>query len=383
MFQTYLFPISYAFMAFPVAALLFTLPFLIVQYRRHGYINKIRALVLYLLLLYLLNAFFLVLLPMPDSRHNAAPAGSMIQLVPLQFIQDILQNTEITRGDPSSYLNVLTGADFLLAAFNVLLTVPFGMFLGYYFRTRWVVCIVLSFALSLLFEITQITGIYGFFDHPYRIFDVDDMITNTLGGIVGFRIALWISGLLPRIEKLDSQVDLSAKKVTYTRRALAFMLDSVLLLIATVLLNLLSLNVTLWAVTTVYFLSVPLLTGGRTLGKWIVRIRLQAEEGGPAKPWMIWVRYGVLYGIFGGINALTPNSPLTLSMGTALSALLRISVVAADLAFFIHLVMRMIKRERPLFYEEWSRTRNVITWPQQHRAAAGVEAEPQELIDNE
>lgn len=212
MFQTYLFPISYAFMAFPVAALFFTLPFLIVQYRRHGYINKIRALVLYLLLLYLLNAFFLVLLPMPDSRHNAAPAGSMIQLVPLQFIQDILHNTEITRSDPSSYLNVLTGADFLLAAFNVLLTVPFGMFLGYYFRTRWVVCIVLSFALSLLFEITQITGIFGFFDHPYRIFDVDDMITNTLGGIVGFRIALWISGLLPRIEKLDSREDLSAKK---------------------------------------------------------------------------------------------------------------------------------------------------------------------------
>lgn len=370
MFQTYLFPISYAFMAFPVAALFFTLPFLIVQYRRHGYINKIRALVLYLLLLYLLNAFFLVLLPMPDSRHNAAPAGSMIQLVPLQFIQDILRNTEITRSDPSSYLNVLTGADFLLAAFNVLLTVPFGMFLGYYFRTRWVVCIVLSFALSLLFEITQITGIFGFFDHPYRIFDVDDMITNTLGGIVGFRIALWISGLLPRIEKLDSREDLSAKKVTYTRRALAFMLDSVLLLIVTVLLNLLSLNVTLWAVTTVYFLSVPLFTGGRTFGKWIVRIRLQSEEGGPARPWMVWVRYGVLYGIFGGINSLTPSSPLMLSMGTALSALLRISVVAADLAFFIHLVLRMIKRERPLFYEEWSRTRNVITWPEQHLAAA-------------
>ncbi|MFD2877659.1 VanZ family protein [Paenibacillus rhizoplanae] len=212
MFQTYLFPISYAFMAFPVAALFFTLPLLIVQYRRHGYINKIRALVLYLLLLYLLNAFFLVLLPLPDSRHNAAPSGSMLQFVPLQFIQDIMHNTQLTRSDPSSYLKVLGETDFLLAAFNVVLTVPFGMFLGYYFRTRWVVCIILSFALSLLFEITQITGIYGFFDHPYRIFDVDDMITNTLGGMIGFKLSLWITGLLPRIEKLDSQEDLSAKK---------------------------------------------------------------------------------------------------------------------------------------------------------------------------
>lgn len=209
----------------------------------------------------------------------------MLQFVPLQFIQDILHNTPITRSDPSSYLNVLTGADFLLAAFNVLLTVPFGMFLGYYFRTRWVVCIILSFALSLLFEITQITGIYGFFDHPYRIFDVDDMITNTLGGMIGFKLSLWISGLLPRIEKLDSQEDLSAKRVTYTRRALAFLLDSILLLAVTILLNLLSLSISLWAVSMVYFLSIPLLTGGRTFGKWVVRIRLRSEDGGPARPW--------------------------------------------------------------------------------------------------
>ena len=369
MFQTYLFPISYAFMAFPVAALFFTLPFLIVQYRRHGYINKIRALVLYLLLLYLLNAFFLVLLPLPDSRHNAAPAGSMIQLVPLQFIQDILHNTPITRSAPSSYLNVLTGADFLLAAFNVLLTVPFGMFLGYYFRTRWVVCIILSFALSLLFEITQITGIYGFFDHPYRIFDVDDMITNTLGGMIGFKISLWISGLLPRIEKLDSQEDLSAKKVTYTRRALAFLLDSILLLAVTILLNLLSLRISLWAVSMVYFLSIPLLTGGRTFGKWVVRIRLRSEDGGPARPWWVWARYGLLYGVLGGMNSLMPDSSFFSSIGSALAALVKIVILLADLAFFIHLVLRLIKRDRPLIYEELSRTRNAISWPKQHQAA--------------
>ena len=85
-FQSYLFPISYAFMTFPVAALLFTLPFLIVQYRKHGYIHKLRALILYLLLLYLMNAFYLVVLPMPDSRHNIQPSIHMIQYVPLEFM---------------------------------------------------------------------------------------------------------------------------------------------------------------------------------------------------------------------------------------------------------------------------------------------------------
>lgn len=370
MFQTYLFPISYAFMSFPIAALLFTLPFLIVQYRRHGYINKIRALVLYLLLLYLLNAFFLVLLPFPDSVHNAAPAGHVIQPVPLQFIQDILRNTHLTRNDPVSYLNVLREPDFLLAAFNVALVVPFGLFLGYYFRTRWVVCILLSFALSLVFEITQVTGIYGFFDHPYRLFDVDDLITNTLGGIIGFRIALWISGLLPRIEQLDSQEDLFAKKVTYTRRGIACLLDAILWISVVLLLNLLSLNVSFWAVSVVYFLLFPLLTRGRTPGKWIVRIRINAADGGPAKLWMLLVRYGLLYGILGGINFLALDSALILKLGSIESTVIQGAAATADLVFIAHLILRLFRRDRPLFYEEWSRTRNVITWPDRQPAAA-------------
>ncbi|MFD2877657.1 hypothetical protein ACFTAO_19315 [Paenibacillus rhizoplanae] len=30
----------------------------------------------------------------------------------------------------------------------------------------------------------------------------------------------------------------------------------------------------------------------------------------------------------------------------------------------------MIKRDRPLIYEDLSRTRNVISWPKRHQAAA-------------
>lgn len=87
MFQSYLFPISYAFLSFPAAALLFTLPFLIVQYRRHGYIHKLRGLLLYLLLLYLLNALFLIMLPFPATRHNLAPTGGSLQLAPFSSLR--------------------------------------------------------------------------------------------------------------------------------------------------------------------------------------------------------------------------------------------------------------------------------------------------------
>ncbi|UUZ86217.1 VanZ family protein [Paenibacillus sp. P26] len=226
MLTFYLLPISYAFLTFPVAALLFTLPFLIVQYRRHGYINKIRALLLYLFLLYLMNALFLVILPLPASRHNSPPdAASYVQWIPLHFILDIMKETEVRLDQPSTYLHLLKERAFLQVIFNMFLTVPFGMFLRYYFRAGWSKCLVTTFLLSLFFEVTQVTGIYGFYDYPYRLFDVDDLLMNTAGGMIGFVAAEWLSSVLPRIDLLDANVDLKQKRVSYTRRGIAFLLD--------------------------------------------------------------------------------------------------------------------------------------------------------------
>ncbi len=369
MFQSYLFPISYAFMSFPVAALVFTLPFLVVQYRRHGYINKIRAIVLYLLLLYLLNAFYLIMLPMPASRHNAAPIGSIIQHVPLQFIQEIRRNSNIDPGNFLSYFSIFRQRDFLLAAFNVVLTVPFGLFLGYYFRTRWVVCILLSFGLSLLFEVTQITGIYGFFDHPYRIFDVDDLITNTLGGILGYRIALWISALLPRIEQLDSKVDHSAKRVTYTRRGIAWMLDLPIWMIPFLTLHSWQLQGAYWITTAVYFVLLPCCTGGRTFGKWVVRIRISSRDG-CNRLWGLTVRYVLQYGVLIGANVFLTTPSLLTSLPSPWTGIPYSLVMLLDFMFLVHLIIRVFKRNPLLVYEQWSKTQNQITWPDKQQTSA-------------
>ncbi|MEK4142006.1 VanZ family protein [Paenibacillus sp. FSL L8-0333] len=363
MFHSYFFPISYAFMMFPIAALFFTLPFLIVQYRRHGYIHKLRALILYLLLLYLMNAYFLVLLPFPSSRHNAAPSGSIVQFIPLQFIQDIVDGSSIIPDQISTYWSLLREPAFLQVIFNVALTVPFGMFLGYYFRTRWVVCILLSFAFSLSFEITQITGIYGFFDHPYRLFDVDDLITNTIGGIFGFRISIWISGLLPRIEQLDTNIDRSAKRVSYTRRGIAFLIDSMVWSIGFGILFGFDIKAAFWIITGIYFMLVPALTGGRTIGKWMVRIRVKSS-GNHAFFWALMIRYGLLYWVLLGIHALLLDSALLGHLSSVWNMLIHLFVLLIDLAFFIHLVISIFKKETQLIYEKLSRTSHVISWPE-------------------
>lgn len=362
MVSSFLFPISYAFMTFPIAALLFTIPFLIVQYRRHGYIHKVRALVLYLLLLYLMNAFYLVLLPMPASRHNLPPTGSIIQYIPFQFAQDIMHGSTFSPDKLSSYWSILRKPAFLQVVFNIALTVPFGMFLRYYFRTRWIICILLSFTLSLSFEITQVTGIYGFYDHPYRLFDVDDLITNTLGGLFGYRIAIWISGLLPRIEQLDTNVDLSAKRVTYTRRGIACYIDSVVWMTGYIFLSTLHLRGSFWIATGIYFMLIPYLSNGRTLGKWIVRIRIKGS-GERITLWSLLVRYGLLYWVLFGLHALLLDPSITGYLSSAWNTIFHILVLLIDITFFIHLFTRLFNKSKPLYYEKLSKSSHTISWP--------------------
>ncbi|OBZ14439.1 teicoplanin resistance protein VanZ [Bacillus sp. FJAT-27264] len=365
MFQSYLFPISYAFMTFPLAALLFTLPFMIVQYRRHGYIHKVRALMLYLLLLYLMNAFYLVLLPLPASRHNLAPTGNSIQSIPFQFIQDIMQSFRAGSADaPKSYWSVLSEPAFLQVLFNVLLTVPFGMFLNYYFRTRWVVCLMLSFSLSLFFEVTQITGIYGFYDHPYRVFDVDDLMANTLGGILGFRAASWISGLLPKIEQLDAEANLVDKRVTFLRRSIAFMMDLCVVFLFYLALRFLYVPGAYWIATGVYYILLPWLTNGRTVGKWVVRIHLQGLNGAKISLWGLLKRYGVLYWVFFGLQVLLLEPKVVDVLSSAWYLRLQGLFLLVDLLFFIHLMIKVFKKDSMLFYESISGTIHAISWPE-------------------
>ena len=38
----------------------------------------------------------------------------------------------------------------------------------------------------IFFEVTQLTGIFFIYPKAYRLFDVDDLLINTLGGILGF-----------------------------------------------------------------------------------------------------------------------------------------------------------------------------------------------------
>lgn len=366
MYQAYLFPIAYAFIAFPFVAALFTLPFLIVQYRKYGYIHKVRAITLYLLLLYLMNAFFLVILPLPSSRHNPALANGDLQLLPLQFVYDFLKETSVSFKHPSTYWHMFVERAFLQVIFNIFLTIPFGMFLRYYFRVRWGSGLILSFLLSLFFETTQLTGIYGIYDHAYRIFDIDDLLCNTLGGMLGFMIAEWIAKRLPRIEHLDLHIDRSSKRVSYTRRAVAFMIDLFFWYTLMILLTLNDIPIPFWISSGIYYILIPYWTNGITVGKWIVRIYVSSTN--PDHPSIslksLTIRYGLLYWVFLGLNNILSDTIVLPDIHTFWRALCSLLLFVIDISFFMHVMSCFFRKGSLLFYEKLSHTKHRIQWPE-------------------
>ncbi len=73
---------------------------------------------------------------------------------------------------------------------NVVAFIPFGLFLPRLFPAcrRFILTVVLAFEFSLCVEILQLVWKVG-------SFDVDDLLLNTLGGILGFlvyRILAWV-----------------------------------------------------------------------------------------------------------------------------------------------------------------------------------------------
>ncbi|AQY50570.1 VanZ/RDD domain-containing protein [Listeria weihenstephanensis FSL R9-0317] len=376
--DAYLFPIKIAVLLFPILAFVLTLPFAIYQYRKFGGLNFLRNVVLYTFIFYLLCAFLLILLPLPDPDDVAKMTGSAVQLIPFKFVQDFLAHTVIVWNDPSTYLVGLTQAVVLQPIFNILLVIPFGIYLRYYFRFSFRKTILFSFLLSLFFEVTQLTGIYGIYPHAYRLFDVDDLGLNTLGGIVGYAIAPLFTSLLPSRSKMDEITYLKGKRVSYIRRLLAFIVDWFLLDVLTWILGTarvipfkkLEINggtgfsQLWWLVLLVflYFIVIPRFARGQTIGKGLVRIQIKSTNSENLTFKHLFIRNALLYYV-ALATIILPQNPFFIDR---LSPVLFLTVIGigfvAGFMFFIHICINVFSKDRQLFYEKLSHTAHVSTF---------------------
>lgn len=199
---------------YPTIAILFTLPYLAWSYRRYGSVFSLRILIVYSFILYMLCVYCLVILPLPHGDAANKLHGHPMQLIPLDFVRDMIRQADFSWRNPASWLALFTRGAFLSALLNLLMTVPFGIYMRYYFECDLRKTIMLSFVLSLFFELTQLSGLYFIYPGSYRLFDVDDLLLNTLGGLVGYALAGPIARMLPSREALD-QISLARGRQRY------------------------------------------------------------------------------------------------------------------------------------------------------------------------
>ncbi len=359
--QNYIIPIGFAFLTFPFIAFLITIPYMIFIYRKYGSISPLRTLIVYSFILYLISAYYLVILPLPEISEVAKLTTPKVQLMPFNFISDIMANSSLVLTDIHTYLPALKESYIYNVLFNILLFIPLGIYLKYYFRCDYKKTLLISFLVSLFFELTQLTGLYFIYPRPYRLFDVDDLIMNSLGGSIGYLLTPIVSLILPSREKIDNKSYIRGKKVGYLRRFIALFIDFIIINIFNVLLNVFIRQehiMSYMVIIVLYFIVSSLVTKGYTIGKYIVKIRIVDKEGNPPKFHQYIIRYLSLYLILFIPNycfyILSYNSNIIL-------LILFINLGIIYTVFMISMSFRVFFSKKELFYEKLSNTKHIST----------------------
>jgi len=274
----YLKPLTTAAITFPIIAFIITIPYMVSQYHRYGSINKLRTFIIYSFILYLMCCYMLIILPFPDK--DVVLKGHKIQLIPFKQLVDFFKETSLVIWKPSTYLKALTDRCFYTVAFNYLMFVPFGIYLRYYFKQDLKHTALYAFLLSLFFELTQFTGLYFIYSGSYRLCDVDDLIVNTTGALLGFWLAKYISKLLPSRDKIDNASYRAGQTVSSLRRIVYFCLDlffcSSIVFILSIYIKENIINEILAFV--IYYCLLPLLFKGKTFAGLLLSLKVEADN---------------------------------------------------------------------------------------------------------
>lgn len=282
-----------------VLVLLSLVPVVAVSYRRRGRFGPGDLLLLVAIPVYGLAILTYTLLPLPEVGPAFCAGRSTaetLQLRPFQFVADI---GRIASGQDATGLRAwLSNAAVQQVVLNVVLFAPLGWLLRGPFRRSVPVAVVAGFAVSLLVELTQYTGNWFLFPCAYRLADVDDLIANTAGALLGALVAM-----LPGAGMRGGAADPDRPKpVTVVRRLLGVGCDLLAVWISGAVLGAaLRAAVTMigdrspasWPswfgaandilgywVPPVLALLVPLLGAGGTVGQRAVRLRPARPDGG-------------------------------------------------------------------------------------------------------
>ena len=207
-------PIYAAVAIFPLIAAGAALPYVAVQYRRHGSLGPGQLILVGLFGLYLVLLAFAVVLPLrPVSPDFCAAFGVDPRLDPFHVFTHVSETRQ--SGGLSA---VIRDPDVQDLPLNVLLFIPLGMFVRHLLRRGFLATVAIGAGVSLAIELTQLTGDWGLYPCAYRYFSTADLVTNTIGAGIGALCAPLLQ-LIPGQSTPTSELDL--RRVTPGRRLMA------------------------------------------------------------------------------------------------------------------------------------------------------------------
>ncbi|SFA78373.1 VanZ like family protein [Amycolatopsis marina] len=172
--------LQYGFLGFLAVWATLLVPQLLLHQAHYGRVQPARVTRTAVVTLYACLALAVVLLPLPSAGDPHLSQN--VQLVPLQWIADVVRESQ-------SSASPITTLAFEQLAMNVLLFVPLGVFAKLLWRRRFAGAVGIGLGASALIEITQLTANFGTAPFAYRIFDVDDLLSNTTGAALGWILA--------------------------------------------------------------------------------------------------------------------------------------------------------------------------------------------------
>ena len=364
--MVYLNNIYTGLISFLFIAAVITLPYAVFQYHKHGSVSKLRTVIIYSFILYMLIAYFMVILPLPDKASTVGNTWQEhLNLIPFRQIWLYWHDKVFGISTFKAYLMSMQLWQLL---FNILLTVPFGVYMRYYFKLSLKRTILYSFLLSLFYEASQITALFGIYPGPYRLADVEDLICNTLGGAAGYYIASVFARVLPSRDEIDERCRAAGTKVTGMRRLWAGLFDYVC--IAAVYIFFIGVvrilypefegysiygEVYSWSLFCLISLVQVLITKGLTLGHAACRMVLVSENGGIASAWQMIKRYMYLW--------LFTEVPLIIAdwlMGERFSFFIDVMIIGLVLLsrvyFFIYFINILLRKGKSMPHDKLSGT---------------------------
>lgn len=365
--SAYLIPLKTAILVFFVLANIFSVPFLFWEYHKKGALTFFKGLVIYSFIFYLMTAFFMTLLPFPSKEHVEALTSPYAQLVPFMFVFDIIRESTLNIKDISTCVSALLNPAVLQVVFNVILLIPFGVYLRYYFNKDLKTVILLTFLMSLFYEITQITGVYGIYSRPYRLFDVDDLILNTFGGFLGYYITPLIVFLFPKKSDIEEHVVDSAKTIPTLRRAFSYGLDYSII---SFLINVLTFKITINKYLKNFLIAIILgfiyyIFNGSSIGLKLLNLKIVDNDNKKLKLKNLLKRTLLFVMLTSLINILSNdifNILNNMEFDTVWPLLLYLLLTfSIEIVFLLHIIIVGALRKKLMFHEKFSNTKLIST----------------------